>query len=60
MWRKLSGYDLIRWSYVLFETGLVGIKLRESMEKDRAVLGRYGRLMLLVLSWNAENFCRSC
>ncbi len=33
MWRKLSGYDLIRWSYVLFETGLVEIKLRESMEK---------------------------
>ena len=28
--------------------------MRESMEKKRAALGRYGRLMLLVLSWNAE------
>ena len=33
MWRKLSGYDLTRWSNFLFVTVLVEIKLRESMEK---------------------------
>ena len=39
------------------KAALMEIKLRESMG---AALGRYGRLMLLILYWNAEKFSSRC
>ncbi len=55
----MGGYGISRWSDALFVAGSVGFKLRESMKKEKkkkAALGRYGRLMIKMLSWNAEKF----
>jgi len=46
------------WITIAVVAGWVGIKLRESTKKKKkkAALGRYGRLMIKMLSWNVGKF----